>query len=234
MTEKKCNGGFGSTALLAGLPLLLSLFFFIAQLYQVLHLHSATHFRCRTTLLKGQEQLSELLARLLQLNSRARVLQTLEAAAERALQASLVSGNPAAIAAAKAQLAAVHAQQMAFAFVQNTILSEARLIAAQLPARVMSAYELSGATPRGQKQTFPFGLAVEPVPARSRSPVYRPVTNFETAQAIGVGWSIPTESFIPSLLSGYFQSATELRGRCAATIKKEKHQWSAELTRVKL
>jgi hypothetical protein len=158
----------------------------------------------------------------------------MEAAATRAVQGALLSGNPALIATAKAQLEYVHAQQGAFAFVQNTILSEARAIAMNLPIRFWSASELRGAHRQGQKLASPSGLAVEPVPPTSRSPVYKPVPSFERAQAMAFRWTVPVEVLVPKFLTGSLPINNVLNGTCAATLKMEKHQWTAELTRVKL
>ena len=217
---------------LAVLPLLLTLFFFAAQLFHTMQISLSTHHRCRTGFLATQDELSEILTRLLQMNPEADLLQKLELAAEKALTAAIASAYAPAIAAAKAQLTAIQLRQEAFHFVQNVHLLQARGVVRKGLMQVTSAKEFHGSL--SMKPQTPEGLAVEPHPPLSRSPRYDPVADFQFAQSLALTWQVPLLSLTPSWLAPWWKKDFILHGQCAATIAKEGRQWTAVLTRVKL
>lgn len=236
MPPRNRNSERGSILILliAVLPLLMSVFFFAAQLFQTLKLHMATHHRCRTTLLAAQDQLSDLLTRLLDMNSEATLLQNLETAAQRALAAALATGYAPAIAAARVQLTAIHIRQEGFHFVQNVHLLQARGIAHRQPSLVGASPEFQRTSLHTRKFPDPDGLAVEPQPPGSRSPRYEPVADFKQAQALGLSWQVPLDRMVPEWLAPWWQTQFYLPGQCAATIIPEGRRWAAALTRAKL
>ncbi|NJL23915.1 MAG: hypothetical protein HC902_01155 [Calothrix sp. SM1_5_4] len=114
-------------ALLALAPFFAALFLCLAAGHAVLKKKSLAQSICVAQASRLQSELKESLIRLLRLNPRAAVLRRQRAAADRSLRSALLSGNPYAIATAKAVQSAVILAQTTFRASQLKILKEADL-----------------------------------------------------------------------------------------------------------
>lgn len=231
--------GHVTIAMLAILPLLFTVFAFLAGALMLFKGDGAVRHVCRSALLASQEKIARDLRSLVALNPRAAILRAKRQAAESAVAAS--SAYPVAAAAARARLAAVISQQMAFASKQRNLIFRSRIASAKSPAEALARVKLAlyrsvgTGNPKlitstdGDSAAASFELVANP--PSSLTPDYQPSPAFEKKQEMRVSWSISLNQFLPQWLSDWIP-AGGLRsgGKCSVTIEKEAREWVPKIT----
>lgn len=215
------------TAMMALLPLLLTLLVTLATFAGGLKRWTEMTSSCRISVLDGQAEMARLLIELESLNPQARSLQQARAVADQALAAARASKVAPAIAAAALHQRLVMGVQRRLRMKQEMLLARARGVPPGTPIKARRLAR-SLAVRLGPRPWS--GLAVRPVPANSDSPEFLPVPNFTQAQALQLKFQVDLLSEVPSWLKQWIGPKATLSSHCEATLNKEKNLWQAQLS----
>lgn len=187
---------------------------------------------CVHSVLKLQKDLARPLDRLLKLNKPATKLRIKSKIAKARLAAALGTGNPPAIALARAQLLVIQKKQLILKGRQQALLMEARV------RREQFHLLHSGKDVVDRQSRFPgetSDLAVKPLPPGSLSPSYQLSANFFEEQ--GQSYRIKQRLRLP--LIGFVRFITDqkdihLQTSCSASLRKKGiDRWTPILKKVK-
>ena len=232
--------GFVSTALLVLLPLLATAFSVIAASFYMMKDDAIARHNCRVALLESQAEVAKDLEKLLNMNSRAKILRTRRSSAEAKVIAT--AGAPPLNAIAQAELQEVNAEQTAFGTRQRLLIAHAKSISRQGPSqaslrvrKVLISNQIAQSEKNARSdlsptsQTAQFNVLASPI--HSPSPDYQPSPGFREQQEMKLSWSFYVSDFLPNWLNG-FLPAGQLRSKaeCSATLEKEDTQWRPRLT----
>lgn len=214
--------------MLSMIPIVLALLTSVFVLIAFTEDRSVAQNSCRRELLRGLGQVSPLLQSVLSLNPEALSLRQQHAAAVKRLQAAMATGQPKAIALAKAWLTKIKLRQSWLDQRQRHLLSQARGLMLQTQRRA----ELSL-----RRNTHGF-LKIEKIESRrvrvalrpdrpGLAPVYVMPSDFSDQQALALRWQSHFR------VSGVGKAFLPTRGHvaqvCAATLETKEFSWFPRL-----
>lgn len=220
--------GFAAVTLAVVMPVLVLIFAFIFLIGWGLFRKTKVEQQCIRQAVSMQRDLGRQLTKLQKLNPRARRLRRQRRLAEKALKAAKALINPEAIAAAKAALLAVKAEQALLAQKQWRILAQAHLI-----RRSGESQFSLWASGKGITQLRPThltnGLAVHPIPAHSLTPDYVPFPLFHQMQAEHFRFQFQLFKGAPLWLKQYFDKDRPVFSGCGASLFLKRGEWHVRL-----
>ncbi len=167
---------------LALVPLIATLVICIGAALFAMKKKALAQAYCVQESVRMQDRLKDSLKRLLKLNRQSENLRHRRLTADRALTRAIASGNPYAIAAAKAVQTAVILQQTAHRARQEAILTEAARERQQAVRALTERVRELRAGALDSRAYYGRALAVEPRPASSLTPNFEPVPGFSRLQ----------------------------------------------------
>lgn len=170
-----------------------------------------------------QDDLKKTLEQLLNLNPRAGRLRTARRKADLAFAKAVASGFPPAIAATKAARLAVILQQLALRSRQGALLAEAQLKRLRHGGLLRAEVRSLGAGHARSRAFFHRALAVEPLPASSLSPDYRPARDFRRLQQHQFTYQV---DLAPAFLKRQWRQTTS----CTITLEGKEGAWRSAVT----
>lgn len=180
------------------MPVLISIIFlFLSLIYGLFH-HAQAYSLCYKTGARIQLQLKEKLLQLIRMNPKAQKLRHQRKKAEKQLQKSLLSGNPAAISAALKYLTMVKGLQKAFSFQQKKIFLESRMVIQKEWRKFKVKSQRWMRFERKNMKTQP--LAVLKRPQKSSSPDYALMPFFSENQKLAVSWKMNVFDKLPDFV----------------------------------
>lgn len=182
---------------------------------------------CVKSVSQLQTDLGRDLTALIKLNPEAKRLRSRRAKADATLAKALASGNPPAIAAARALQSAVILQQKALRTRQEAILQSAKLQRGKAARSLSMKVRPLGVTSIQGKFSSQRALAVEASPATSISPDYLPVQDFARQQE-------QEFTFDLNLAPDFIQLDLRQKTLCSATLKNEEGKWREKITAASL
>jgi hypothetical protein len=219
--------GFALTSFVALVPLCMTLFVAVGACFFLFKRKSLAQSLCVQQAVRLQEDLGAVLDKLLRLNPRAKTLRRERSAAERAFQLSLQSGNPAAIASARAALLAVKLAQAALRSQQGRLLDQAEFARGKRPRELRGRLARLSVSGFRSRQYFHRALAVEPVPPGSDSPDYIPAQPFARLQQHRFDFRV---DLTPPFLPGQWRIRDLVQpAACAATLQSEASKWRVQI-----
>lgn len=220
--------GFALVSLLSLVPLLFTLLSGLGLALYAFKKKSLAQSLCVRAGLQLQADLARSLTELLRLNVKATSLRRRRAVADHNLNVALASGNPKAIAIAKAAQAAVILEQLHLRGRQERIFTEASKARYRHARDLRGELRPLGATAGLQSDSSYFRpLAVRPEPPTSPSPNYSPVPTFVQAQSHRFRFQVdlaPPDLPLP-FPKGRFRQITE----CSITLEKEAPLWKPRI-----
>lgn len=216
------EAGFALVSFVALFPLIMALVITSMSAYAMFRKKLTAQSLCVSSVTRLQKELNRDLDAILKLNPKAQVLRKARAKADAALKKAILSGNPPAIAAAKAARAAVILQQVAHRTRQEAVLIRAG--ANRMGAQRSLKLEVSklGVSSVAGTVSYNRPLAVEPRPASSMTPDYIEVANFPDKQQHEFSFQL---DLAPDFLKLKFRQETS----CSATLKKQEGKWRESL-----
>lgn len=213
-------------SVLALAPLLLALVVVLAAAFWAIRKKATAQAYCVSQGVRLQLELKSTLEQLLRLNRPAKALRARRSATEKALAAAILSGNPAAIATARAARTAVIAEQMALSTRQTALLREAARLRLEAHRELSSRVSPLGVRSVEARSPYWRALAVEPRPLNSPTPDYVPVPGFTQWQQQTFRFAVDLQPPLPTLerLAGARQ-ITE----CAISLTGKESQWSVRI-----
>lgn len=208
--------GFALVSMMIALPLLLSTAFATSAVSLLLVEKSRKLHGCRTSVLRLQKSLGDSLKQLLKLNPKARKLQIKRTRAVIRLKSALATGNAAVVAAMKAELAFITAEQIRLAALQNSWLASSEQTWTKWKTTQVGT----------AKRNWPAALAVI-AEKPSLAPVYKTVLSFRRSQTVYLqGLSpVPGNQFLPEGLR-----LSKLQWSCAGSLHANQKQSSQEVS----
>ncbi|MBX3022564.1 MAG: hypothetical protein KF799_12905 [Bdellovibrionales bacterium] len=200
---------------------------FVGSAFYFLQKKSVAQSLCVQTAVRLQTALGESMASLMQLNPRAAALRRERARAERALRLALRSGNPKAIAAAKALRYAVILAQYSHRARQLTILRRAGLQRSQATRELTFRSRKVRQSGLISQSFYSEALAVHPVPENSLTPSYVKAQPFANLQRHRFAFQVDLKPpFFPVdwSLNGFRQNS-----ECIVTLSQENTTWNARI-----
>lgn len=237
--------GQATTAALIILPVALTLFCGAIVLIFALVMEGKATAACRVSMVADQKAAAQALNELMALNPAAERLEQSRQAAKVALTVALVSGNPPAIASARAALSAIEMMQKPVALKQRMAFARGKWSSLSASPRAHSALRSSlpqNGGPAG-KLTGIIAASVSPesksarfdviaTPPGARTPTYRPAPDFVKSQEARVRWLLPMPSQGVSPTEG---TKTSVQVGCAVTLQNGADgKWVPQITEDKL
>lgn len=207
-------------------PLLITLIVCIGGAFYMMKRQSLAQAHCVQQAVRMQDRLRTVLEKLLNLNRQASALRVRRAQADQALASAVSSGNPYAIAAAKAVQLAVILQQTAHRARQEKLLAEA---AAERRAGVRELHTQLRTLKTGPIDSRSYywrALAVEAKPASSISPDFEPVPGFTIFQQHRFKFRI---GLLPPFSIGEVFPNVFLKTECSASLSGKENSWNVEI-----
>lgn len=224
--------GFAAVTLAVVMPVLVLIFAFIFLIGWGLFRKTKIEQHCVRQVALMQRDLGRQLTKLQKLNPRARRLRQQRRLAEKALKAAEASAHPEAIAAAKAALLAVKAEQALLAQKQWRLLAQAHLIRRSGESQ-FSLWASANGLSRVRPVHLTSGLAVRPTPARSLTPDYVPLPLFHQTQAEHFGFQFQLFKGAPLWLKQYLDKDRPVVSGCGASLFLRRGEWHVRLIEVK-
>lgn len=222
--------GFGTVALLALLPLFLTLVAGAASAFLLFRSDAKLRHECRTKLLDSQDKVAVHLRKLIALNPKARALRRQRQMADAAVM-STPPGTAGAVA--RARQAYVIDMQLVLAAKQRALIAQGILASRRGPTQATQAVHRStneetmlyrGETAdrgRNVRSTRVAAFDVRPSPANSLTPDYEPAANFADSQTMRVRWTFGLGSFLPEWVKTWIPlDGLKFAADCSATIAK--------------
>ncbi len=216
------SAGFTAITLIAFLPLVLTLVTAAAGATYIFKQKLSAQSMCVQQATTLQNDLKPILTQLLRLNPQATRLRARRAKADAAVKKALMTKNPKLIAAAKAIQLAVILQQTALRAKQERLLHQAQEERARHHNRLSNAVRKKFKSYVKSKQYYPRALAVEPRPAGSLTPDYRPVNNFAFHQQHEFRFDI---TIAPSFVS----AKSKQKILCSLSLSGKESSWRPHL-----
>lgn len=217
------NRGFGSVAMLALIPFLMTFGVASGSIYLLFRSDAKYRHHCRTKLLQSQERVARHLAELIALNPQAQALRMEREFAE--LDVSLAM-DPPTQAAAQAKLNIVIQKQIRFAAKQQMLIMKAKLESRSGPAQASVSLSQAAASdikrrtsarlsPTSQGGAFD----VRAKQVNSLSPDYEPALTFTKSQTMRVRWRIGLSALLPTWVDTWIPlTGLGLAAECSATL----------------
>ena len=213
----KNQNGFSSTTLLVLLPLILSLLVGGSYLGRNLFEWNRLHHICQIKALDHQNELRNILNKLLSLNPRAKKLLVQEAAAQAALVAATATGAAPAIVAATKRLEQIKAQQLILRIEQQSILALAQVSSRKFKWSFLLNFPHANKKILHHPSGPSYPLAVQARPPHATAPEYLPTYRFEDRQAFHLIFEWES-----------------LKIQCGSTLREENGKWYTHLSAAKL
>jgi hypothetical protein len=224
------NSGSAVVALVAVVPLLLTLATALVAVLLSLYAQQIALHTCRAELLQVQSEFADPLNQLLNLNPQAVRLHREYVVAKRAAAA-----NPAAaafVAAVVARMLILKGRQLKLS-AQMSLVPAAHL--ARLPSDLRHEFQMRLQSPYAVHDDMPFS----PAPALRYQVLdeilgtYHTLPRFEQLQTRELRWQIELSQLLPKVIAPLFQQLSPLplavHGRCAATVYLKGQKWTATL-----
>lgn len=218
-------------SLIALVPLIATLVLCVTIALLVIKKKALAEAYCVRAGFRVQVNLRNTLDRLLKMNKAASRLRARRLAADRKLMSAMATGNPPAIAAAKAVRTAVILEQTAFRMKQEALLSEAKIERERagrelaLDTRVLRA---SGLDSRG---FYNRALAVKAVPPASLTPDFVPVPGFKFLQKHRFQFAVDLAPQLSRASTGLEEALPKLKQttKCAVTLTGKENAWTVQM-----
>jgi hypothetical protein len=215
---------------LALLPLFLTLLVASGTVFFVMKRKSLAQAICVQQAALIQRDLKQPLHELLGLNSKAESLRAQRAKADASLASAMASGQPYAIAAAKAAQEAVILSQSALHARQLGLFDEAENLREQGERELRRRTSRLALTGAAAPRFYPLPLAVEPKPPGSPSPNYEPIAGFEWGQQERFRFAVDMLAEFPVRLD---QAAVQQQTECAVTLERKDDSWEIRVLAAK-
>lgn len=231
--ENPSTAGFALVALLAAMPLMISVLVGLSLAAMALKNRTELFATCRAEVWNAQKDMSQMLRNLVSLNPRAKALRAQRKLAEAEVKAARASMNPPLIAAAETHRALILNRQMYLRAEQERILFQARA------RRAMARAQMNQAAHAKQGRVTDFfspvtALAVERFPPHDLTPDHTPKPGFAGEQKLQFRWHAELFQGTPEwLLKSAALSRLRFNGECSATLKEEKESWRPQLVAAK-
>ncbi|MBE8163363.1 MAG: hypothetical protein HAW63_05185 [Bdellovibrionaceae bacterium] len=213
----------GIVLFLSFFPVLLSLCLGFNVSSQIIYYKQKAQYICQRYHLAHQKQLQKKIARLLQLNLKAKKMRIQLKHAKQSLKIAKLSMIPPIIATAQSFLAFVLAKQLVLFTKQKNILYSAIKLSnkakKQLKKRLNQAFDKNNIKDYSYKQV---GLAVYPKPLLSFSPSYYLMPAFSYAQGSYTFFYLNIKNLLPPLLQSLLPNSQLFKIKCSATLMKKK------------
>lgn len=213
----------------AVLPVILSVMALLVATYVMFSRKLVAQRACIMTSIRGQSLMASRLNQLLALNPRAARLRRQKKIAQQALATAVLTGQPEAIATAKAALKLVRLQQVILRGRQQRLIFELKITAKENQLQIRTALYQHRAQHVFSRRSQPSLLALPPAAV---TPTYKPSPEFSALITARTTWRSPLPQFMKNLLRFLKaeQLAPYLPGQCAVTlVKGDWQRWHAQL-----
>lgn len=185
--QRKRNGGYALVGLLSMMPVLLTIFFATASFALLAREHTRSQTLCKNHLFNMQDNISNLLNKLINLNPKARNLRIQNQSAQRQLQLAVLSANAIKIALAEARLIQIKLARILLDTEQKNLIAEANSLLQT------SAIKLRHNLRQRLVHLKLNPLAVHPDVLGDVAPIYETRSDFRQAQKASAfyTWNIP-------------------------------------------
>lgn len=187
---------------------------------------------CITENIHGQKKLGKLLTRLLQLNRTITHLHKTKRALQVTLAGAVALGQVQVISTLRKKISMIKKYQKYISLQQKHILMKSE-ITQKLTLKNLKN-KLKGREIKNiQEETlFKKALAVSKKSLGSNTYTYQPLPDFTKQQTVTFSWEINPffQQKLYEYLPFYFKKPLYIKKQCAATLKKQKGQWIAQLT----
>ncbi|MCY4512063.1 MAG: hypothetical protein OXB86_00070 [Bdellovibrionales bacterium] len=187
---------------------------------------------CITENIHGQKQLGKLLSRLLKINKTVTRLHRTKQALQTALIGAIGLGQIQLISALKKQISFVKKYQKYISLQQKHILIKSELSRKRTFIKIMTKLKILKTKNIQEEKVFKKALAVSKKTLGPNAYTYQPLPDFSTQQMITFSWKINPflQKNLKNWLPDHLQKMSYIKRQCAATLKKQKGQWTAQLT----
>ena len=187
---------------------------------------------CITENIHGQKKLGELLTRLLKLNRTVTRLQNTKRALQVTLASAIALGQIQVISTLRKKISMIKKYQKHISLKQKYILMKSELIRKMTFKNLKIKLKAREIKNIQEKIIFKKALAVSKKSLDSHAHTYQPLPDFTKQQTIAFSWEINPffKQKLYELLPFYFKKSLYIKKRCAATLKNQRGQWTAQLT----
>ncbi len=221
--------GFALVSLLCLAPFAAALFIALCCSFYILKRKSLAQSHCVQQASQLQQELAGTLDQLLRLNPRAKILRTQRAAADRAVKVALASGNPYALAAAKAYWAAVVLQQIALRTQQQALLAQADRQRHFGHRRLRERLRTLRVASLDSRRYYWRALAVEARPPASLTPDYETLPFFQLLQQHRFRFQSDLRPPFAGVNTLNKDIALKQTTECSVTLKGKQKQWKVQI-----
>lgn len=226
----KRNTGFAMISLLAMMPLLMAALIAYLLLNTSLQSWMETSHLCRTELLKTQDQVSQDLQKLLDLNSSVKLLRAKILATKAAIATALASGQTYALPPLRQALLVLQQEERALGLLQKSLLAAANLKMLHGPHQASQKIRQQYSLLQKRLSEFilfrlvhihslPRTLAVEPDRPAAVAAIYYLKSNFKQQQALHLIWRTELTALDAQWTKKWFRLRSERNDSCSASLE---------------
>jgi len=220
------------SALVGIFPLILTILLGLGTLTFAVRNAGKAEMACEKVVVSAQKKNLIHLEKMLKLNPQAKALRRSRILAQSQLRAAVISGQPLAIASARARLSTVTRAQLILRAQQQSLLQNSQMITQGAKHSFLNYSANSGVTQSQLTQRPPQGLALRATPISSLTPNHEVPNHFEQSQMITLSWRQDLLHGAPRWLTQWFGPHAFRKKQCSATLKlKESFLWSVHLSR---